>query len=366
MKRFIALLISAIILTGCVGTIAHADECLHIYVQNGAVNGDGTINSPFGTLVEARDYIRSLKNSGAYPQNGVVVYLREGMYTITEPFVLDEQDSGTATAPVVYRSYLDEQVILIGGTQFDMGESSAVIDADILARLPKESSASVRQIDLKTKGITDYGALNVFGMGKSYFSHADVEHPSDPAPELFFDNDAMTLARYPNEGWVYTNEVLDPGDDVEFWWDSNKTKSQYVPPEDRVYPPRPSIFTVSDVVRERMANWEKADDVWIFGYFKEDWSDVSLPIAKIESESATITTDLPSPKKMEANRHFYFYNLLEELDAPGEYYLDRNSGILYFYPPKQSGTLCLGLTKTAFVEIDGASNISFKGISFKV
>ena len=34
-----------------------------------------------------------------------------------------------------------------------------------------------------------------------------------------------------------------------------------------------------------------------------------------------------------ADQRFYAYNLLEELDAPGEWYLDRQKGLLYFYPP---------------------------------
>lgn len=32
---------------------------------------------------------------------------------------------------------------------------------------------------------------------------------------------------------------------------------------------------------------------------------------------------------------YYAYNLLAELNQPGEYYLNRSTGMLYFYPPAQ-------------------------------
>jgi hypothetical protein len=30
---------------------------------------------------------------------------------------------------------------------------------------------------------------------------------------------------------------------------------------------------------------------------------------------------------------FYYYNVIDELDSPGEYYIDRTNGVLYFYNP---------------------------------
>ena len=32
-------------------------------------------------------------------------------------------------------------------------------------------------------------------------------------------------------------------------------------------------------------------------------------------------------------QRFYFLNVLEELDQPGEWFLDRKTGVLYFWPP---------------------------------
>ncbi len=61
-------------------------------------------------MEKARDTIRELKNNGQHPENGITVYLREGTYYRNSSFKLEEQDSGTKNAPIVYRSYENERV----------------------------------------------------------------------------------------------------------------------------------------------------------------------------------------------------------------------------------------------------------------
>ena len=41
----------------------------------------------------------------------------------------------------------------------------------------------------------------------------------------------------------------------------------------------------------------------------------------------------PGSYGLEADRPYIAYNLLEEIDEPGEYVVDRTTGILYFWPP---------------------------------
>ena len=66
-------------------------------------------------------------------------------------------------------------------------------------------------------------------------------------------------------------------------------------------------------------------------------------------------------------------NIFEELDAPGEWYYDKNSGMLYFYPPEElalSEAVFEGASASEFIRLTGADperpvqNIAFDGLHF--
>jgi len=81
---------------------------------NGNDAGPGTKSAPFATVTRARDAIRALKAQGRL-KGPVEVILRGGVYYLPQTIVLEPQDSGTATAPVIYRAQQGERVVLSGG-----------------------------------------------------------------------------------------------------------------------------------------------------------------------------------------------------------------------------------------------------------
>ena len=102
--------IAVLLLFGTLGVrgIAAADE---LYVAtDGKDTNSGTKAAPFATLERARDEIRRMK-----PKDGATVFVREGTYYLPNTFRLGPKDSGTAEAPVVYRSFENETVTLSGG-----------------------------------------------------------------------------------------------------------------------------------------------------------------------------------------------------------------------------------------------------------
>ncbi len=85
-------------------------------------------------------------------------------------------------------------------------------------------------------------------------------------------------------------------------------------------------------------------------FFSCGYSDDCLRIASINSNNSTITVKDPAQYTIFSTsdsstgagadsrnqRGFYIYNGLEELDSPGEWYLNKNAGTLHFWPPDNS------------------------------
>ena len=336
---------------------------ISVFVQNGAVRGDGSKASPFGSFDEARDYIRQIKKEGAYPAGGITVNFRAGDYLVSsEGLTLTGEDAGLAGAPVVYRAYANEEVRFVGGVSFDLADFQKVTDPAVLARMAPEAASSIVALDLKSKGITDYGEMSDYGTSTQYFaaSEGSVPYQSEQEPELFLNNEPMTIARYPNEGYVTTTGVVNPGTRVSTWTDWVKGTSSYIPLEERgAWTP----FSF-EWKNDRLMKYQQADQIRIHGFWGTDWCDLACGVASIDFANKVVNAALTDAYTLKENSRFYFYNLLEEIDMPGEYFLDRNTGILYFYPIANSGNVMFSMLNDHILTVTDTQNITFRGLTF--
>lgn len=338
---------------------AYAKESrIDIFIQNGATGGNGSIEEPFGNYIQARDYIRELKKEGRYPAGGVTVNFREGVYFLNEGLELTEDDSGTESGPVVYRSYLDEQVKFVGGVEISLSEFKEVKDVTVKQRLPVESRDKVICVDLKEYGLTQFDELPQTGHSTAYFSppnspknakgqHLKIPYNSTPAMELVFNDEVMTLSRWPNEDYIRIGELIEVHGKDEL----GTMDVTYLP----------NIIKLDQEGTERLKNWGEEDDIWAFAYWYYDWSDLTAKIG-VDTASGTVTVKSTLAHAPRVGQRIYFYNLLSELDIPKEWYLDRSTGMLYFYPPSSGGSVVLTNMKTPFFDIKGAENITIKGL----
>ena len=341
-------------------------DAIYISADAEAGMGDGSIENPYATIHEAQATIRSIKENGKYPETGITVYFREGQYSISETVLFEASDSGEMGAPVVYKAYGDETVTFVGGIDVPLTEFTDVTDPDILSRLAEGMADKVKQINLASLGFTDYGQMNVYGHSLIVLNNwAKLDYPDDQPPELLFDGETMSLARWPNDSTVTIASVVDKGDVVIDWFENRADHTSLIDSKWKA-DPEGATFTVSAEVAARMAKWSKADDIWAHGYWLETWSDQSLPIESIDADTGTVKAGIPSAYGTAAGRTFHFYNLLEEIDSAGEYYIDRSTGTLYFYPPKTSGTASLSLLPDAMLLFnEGTHDVCFEGITLK-
>jgi hypothetical protein len=65
---------------------------------------------------------------------------------------------------------------------------------------------------------------------------------------------------------------------------------------------------------------------------------------------------------------YFVFNVLEELDRPGEWHLDRDSGVLYCWPTADPGqpTLELSMLDTPLVELTDVSHVTFQRLTFEL
>ncbi len=307
-----------------------------VYVApDGSDTNDGTAKKPFATLTRARDAVRGIKARGVSGAIGVII--QPGEYPVTQTLALTAEDSGSESSPIIYRAEKKGTATFYGGIR--LSGFKPVTDHAVLDRLPPESRGHVMQCDLKALGITDTGRLQVRGFGQP---------PSPPTLELFFNGQPMTLARWPNTGFVQIKKLVQPGD---------RDKGL------------PSVIEYSD---DRPARWTKAKDAWLFGYFKYLWADATIKVAAIDPAAKTITTaeayQYGQGAGMDAHQGiiFYAFNLLEELDTPGEWVLDRESGLLFFYPPSDinRATVEIGLLSKPMITMANVSQVRFEGLQF--
>ena len=166
---------------------------LHV-APGGSDEASGTAEAPFATLERARDMLRALKKEGRLAHGGAVVVIHGGDYQVSQTFVLSAEDSGEASAPIRYEAVGGETPVFRGGIRIDQFEK--VTDEAILSQWPEEVRGKVVQTRLAQYGIGDLKPLRLggFNSGLGFETH--------PTVELFFNGEPMTLARWPNEGFV--------------------------------------------------------------------------------------------------------------------------------------------------------------------
>jgi hypothetical protein len=332
------LLLSVIVLAG--NSSAAGGE--FFVAPAGQDTNPGTLERPFATLERARDAVRQLRQAGGKPSGGATIWIRGGDYLRTAALELSAADSGTAEAPIVWRAWQDESVRLLGGRV--LSGFQPVTDPAVLNRLDEKARSGVRQVDLRAMGITEFGQMQSRGFSR----------PTTPAHcELFCDGKPMTLARWPNEGeW----SLIAGFPEAQAQDDGHGGK----------------IGRLEDgfsFAGDRPLGWKETGDLWVHGYWSWDWANSYEHVASLDRDQRLVKTAPPHGLYgFRKGQRFHFLNVLEELDQPGEWFLDRATGVLYFWPPKGPGddfTAIVSLLDQPLVKFNGVSHVTFQGLSLE-
>lgn len=321
--------ILAACLVACVWVVSAEGLTLHVSTAGNDAwsgrlatpNGDGS-DGPLRSIAGARDAIRA---AGVAGKEAVEVIVADGDYLIGETIAFAKEDGGSAQAPVLYRNADGARPRLIGGT---IVSGFTPVEGRVRERLDESARDHVLALDLKANGVEEYGSFKRRGFGIG---------GTPMALEFYVDGKPMTLARWPNGEWTNIESV----------------------------PEGEGAFIYAG---DRPNRWQSLDNIWIHGYWTWDWAESYEQVASLDRQSRRIETVAPhGVYGYKAGARFYFLNVLEELDSPGEYYVDRDAGVLYFWPPGDvtSGEAAVSMLESPFVTIDGASHLTLRGLQFE-
>ena len=320
MSRILSLVTTTIIFLSLLNApLLAVDEQAYYVAPNGSDTASGTVAQPFRTLERARDAVRALKQGGSLAKP-VTVYLRDGVYPMTEPLVLTPTDSGTATCPVVYRAYEDEKPVISGGR--------------VLSGWQK-GPADVWQIKIPAVRAEQWTFRQLYVNGRQY-----------------------RRARIPNEGFLRVAGCPEgtPGT-VNYHKDCQSFE-----------------FKPGDLDPD----WTNLDDAEVIVY--HFWTDSHLPIQSIDTAKNLVTFKHKAGKVFtddfsENGARYIVENVFEGLDKPGEWYLNRQTGVLYVIPkPGDDLTTAevVAPVTPAFLYFEGdavqrqyVEHISFEGLAFQ-
>ncbi|NLG50252.1 MAG: right-handed parallel beta-helix repeat-containing protein [Chloroflexi bacterium] len=280
-----------------------------------APNAKGN-DGPVATLERARDLIRERKLRGELA-GPLTVWVRGGRYPLSEPLTFSPADS----APVTYAAYPGEQPILDGGVRI--------------------GGWRVEQLGDRQVWVADVPEV---AQGKWVFR------------QLFVNGQRRSRPRLPKEGFYWMANV--PGLSMDA-----------------------QLFEGSDTFQVEPGDirpWKNLQDVDVVAI--HFWIEERMPIASLDERTGTVVSSRRSMFALkddvrEKYAKYYVENVFEALTEPGEWYLDRAEGKLYYLPMpgEQLDTLEAYAPRIEYLlKLEGAAEagqyvefLRFEGLTFR-
>ena len=275
-------------------------------------------DGPVATLRGARDAVRRLKAQGPLAQP-VQVMVADGIYSLTEPVTFTPEDSGTRDCPITYSAARGAKPVFTGGRAITGWKRDA--DGIWTAKIPEVASE------------------------RWYFE------------QLFVNGRRAVRARSPNKFYYYTARSVR--------YEIDPATGQPVDLANRAFVARPGDLKA----------WRSLSDVTVVAY--QSWEVSRLRIASFDEATNTVVFTGPAAWPFQAwgpSQRYHVENFREALDAPGEWFLDRD-GTLYYMPlPGEDPSRAEVVAPVAerFVEFAGepesgrfVEHITLKGLVFR-
>ena len=319
---FLFILITIASLSFTIDIVNAEDDSLNIYV-NGAVKktGNGSIDSPFKTIKEAKDYVKTL------PANkNINVIISDGIYELDESLVFGINDF-KQNATITYKAAQGAHPVLSGGKHITSKWTSEGngIYSTTLDRNKKLRSLYVngKRCYMTCNTIRGCGAFGEYEITEGEYDWAWADGVERAGVYLEYDEDNILLnTRNQDDIELVTRST----------WNTNTVCVDHF----------------------------EENAVYIMAYFQMPYGAIAQTV-RWGNEYTFNTPDT------------YIYNVFEWLDEPGEFYFDKTSHKLYYYPREDEDLNTADVVVPNLeniVSIEGTDNdnlvknLTFDGLTF--
>lgn len=321
------------------------DNDIRIYVSPlGIDTNDGSEDRPFATLQRAVKEVRALVGKGLTAP--VTVYFHAGEYKAAG-LELTSEDSGTEQFPIKYCAYGDGEVVFTNG-KILRSDSFEPVSGEIKERLCDEAKEKVLVCDLKKYGIALSEKGNLYDV-----EDEGAADRNKGACEFFLNEHRMTVARYPNNDFLYIEDVCDDTDE-----EARSFMAEYADGK---------VLVIDDDANEHVKKWKNPELACMHGYFYWDWADDSTGVVRFDTSLRRAYAKRIGGYGVRKGGYYYFYNVIEELDVPGEYYVDKDNLLLYIYPMEDiaNTTVMVSVMEKPIITANDINYVTFEEITFK-
>jgi len=281
--------------------------------------GPGTREAPFHTLQRARDAVRRLNRSAT---GDIVVFLRGGTYPLDGPVEFGPDDSGCNGHRIAYRAYGDEVPVVSGGTRvtgwtLDHGSiyrATLARDAKLRTLYVDGARAEMAQGSKRVRASGSWGQFVITG------AEPWAETAGSTLAGLKFRSAALAVCANPSDVELVQSNAFNE-----------------------------LILCVQDMARE-------GDET----------------VVRLQQPYGAIAASLPWGCGIDSRAEFVVRNAYELLQAPGQFYFNRTTHILYYFSRGEdmSRAVVIAPASEGLIRIAGASNsdrvrnLGFQGITF--
>ncbi len=335
-----------------------------IYVsKTGNDANAGTIEAPFASLEKALETIAD--------QGGGVIWIRGGTYTISQTIELTAAHGGTPESPTFIAAYPGESVNFT---------TACAVDSNALRSIDEAIAEGLISASVKDR-------LNTFTPNNHqhvYVTKLAENIPVDARARavLYVNDRPFHVARYPDAGAF--DEALNIKDGrIPFSdWASETNNVRRVGKatsaasilhkEHKDDPEGWELYYDNAPYASRIDRYDLSDtQLYTYAAVFEEWERVhfALTLCKDPDNGRTYlkspTSGYYGTKECRSN-NMYFYNIIEELDAEHEYYVDQVNRLLYVWSktPLVGATILYCANTQRLLSATEASNVIVDGIHF--